>query len=831
MAFFIPFLAKKYNPQDIDHGMFAMNISCPRSVPIVCTKMIAENGYGRATVNGIPVSKGKCVKFDFSPYPIYFLPVGEAATEFDTVYTVKLSGYRAADGKKFKNSTFQLKTASRQFDDGKHVLNEKTAKDVSDEGIVLLENNGVLPFAKGTEVKLLGEYQNFRITAVGASLIKPRWNLTVPEAIEKSHHFTVSDTAQTALYFLSRGSGENKDNKPIQGEYYLTDAEKDGLQEAMKQYKSLIIILNTGYPVEMAFLKQLGASALLWTGFSGQRGSESLVDILCGKINPSGRLADTWAYDYYDAPSSHNFINLDEKSPIYSDDGRKFGASVYYEEKQFIGYRYFDTFGKEAAYSFGHGLSYTDFHVDATAKFEKNRLIVNATVCNVGKMQGKDSVLVYVQAPKGRLQKPKRVFCGFEKTRLLAPHESQTLAIEIPEKDFSVYDERQKAFLLEKGEYIVFAGGSIADAKAVFSFEMESERIVEQTISVCVPQETVGSIDDNGAVEEKSKITEGKKCIAVHAKYTKREHNELPKYRGAAITLADVKKDGSKLDDFVSQFSLKELVDFTVCNGSCWKPGKNGAAGKLAASRRLGVPVLYMSDGNCCVNLNRLTTGFPSSNLLAGTLNKDLAYEVGKVLAKESKEYGIAINLGPGGNLHRNILCGRHPEYYSEDPVLAGTLMAYQARGQEENGVMATYKHFLANGMEFERKSAHSVIDERTVQELYLRVFDKAFTLYRPACVMTSYNPVNGSYPCENSTLLNDLLREEWGFDGFVMTDWGSCDTADSIKTINAGTNLLTPGSRKQFRQIMKAVKKGEISKGTLQHSVKQIIKVLVRCV
>lgn len=287
----------------------------------------------------------------------------------------------------------------------------------------------------------------------------------------------------------------------------------------------------------------------------------------------------------------------------------------------------------------------------------------------------------------------------------------------------------------------------------------------------------------------------------------------------------------TKLDDFVSQFSLRELADFTVCNGSCWGPGKSGAAGKLASSKRLGVPTLYMSDGNCCINLNRPTTGFPSSNLLAGTFNKSLAYKVGKVLADESKENGISINLGPGGNLHRNILCGRHPEYYSEDPILTGTLMAYQARGLEENGVIATYKHLIANNMEFERKSAHGIIDENTLRDLYLRVFDKAFSLYKPGCVMTSYNPVNGIYPCENSALLNDLLRSEWGFDGFVMTDWGSYDTADSIRSVCAGTNLLTPGSKKHFRMILKAVKRNEISKAALQHSVKQIVKVLVRCI
>lgn len=831
MAMFFTVLAKKYNPYNIDHGMFAMNIAAPRCVPLVCTKMIADDGYGTATVNGKPISKGQCVKFDFSPLPMYFLPVGEVANEFNKTYTVKLTGYKAVNGSKFGSIIFKVKTSEEHFDNGKHKANEQVAKDVSDEGIVLLENNGVLPLATGTQVELLGEYYNFRISAIGASLIKPRWNLSITQAIERSGAFTVSERADTALYFISRGSGENKDNKPIKGDYYLTDEEKDGLKKSVKEHKNTIVILNTGYPIEMSYIKKLGASAIIWTGFSGQRGSESLIDILSGKVNPSGRLADTWAYDYYDTPASHNFINLDGKSPTYSDDGKKFGASVYYEERQFCGYRYFDTFNKDTAYSFGHGLSYTQFSVNATASYFEKTLTVKTEVKNVGKAEGKDSVLVYVQSPTGRLLKPKRVFCGFEKTKLLAVGESQTLTVEIPAKDFSVYDDDKKAFILEKGDYTVFVGGSIRDAENAGSFTLDSDIEVERTISVCAPVEEVGSIDKDGNVKEKSKITEGAKCIAVKAKFTKPTYRELLKYKGAKITLADVKKDISKLDNFVSQFSLKQLVDFTVCNGSCWQPRKSGAAGKLAHLDKLGVPTLYMSDGNCGVNLNALTTGFPSSNLLAGTFNKNLAYNVGKVLADESKEHGIAINLGPGGNLHRNILCGRHPEYFSEDPILAGTLMAYQAQGQEENGVLATYKHFLANNMEFERKSAHGIIDERTVRELYLRVFDKAFAVYKAACVMTSYNPVNGIYPSENDTLLNGLLRGEWGFDGFVMTDWGSYDTADSIRSVNAGTNLLTPGSKKHFKLIKKAVKSGKIDKATLQHSVKQIVKVLIKCI
>lgn len=839
MPRFFAFLAKNYDPSNVDQGMFAMHVAAPHAVPLIATSEV-DPRFGTATVDGKPVSKGKCVKFDFSPLPFYFVPVGEVAREFGKTYTVRLTGFRSKKGKKFAPCTFRLTTDARGTDDGKHKENEAAAKEVSDEGIVLLKNDGTLPLAVGESVSLLGAYQDFRISAVGASLIKPRWQFTLEEALVQCASFKLSENADTALYIISRRSGENQDNKPIAGEYYLTEREKAELSSTVKIYKRVILILNTGYPVEMKFISSLSLSAIIWTGFCGQRGTESLADILCGRVNPSGRLADTWPYDYYDTPAAHNFVNQDENTPVYSDDGKKQGVRVFYEEEQFVGYRYFDTFQNKsggqfdgnrngAAYLFGHGLSYTTFSVSAKAAWESGVLKISTRIESVGTRAGKNAFLVYVASPAGRLKKPVRTFAGFEKTRLLSPGEKETLTIEIPAKDFAVYDDKARAFVLEAGEYIIFAGGSISDAEKIGSFALEKELTVEKTCSVLAPVEEVRGISADGTVRERTQMVPRSKVFPVQAAYQK-SAAELSVYHGTRILFSDVKAHPEKLDDFVSQFSLKELVDFTVCNGSCFGSKQSGAAGKLAHSEKYGVPTYYMSDGNCSVNLNRRTTGFPSSNVLAGTFNKQLAYMVGEVLAKESKEYGIAINLGPGGNLHRNLLCGRHSEYFSEDPVLAGTMMAYQARGQEENGVRATYKHFLANGSELERKSSHSIMNERTLRELHLRVFDKAFSLYKPSCVMTSYNSVNGIYPSESAPLLHDLLRKCWGLDGFIMTDWGACDTADAVRSVNAGTDLLTPGDKKLFKKIYSAAKRGEISKGTLQNSVKQIIKVLLQC-
>ncbi len=831
MPLFLTLFAKTYDPYDIDNGKFAFFHQTWRSIPLLCTKMIAPDGFGEVKVNGKKISyKGECVKFDFSPFPFYFLPVGEVAREFDKTYKVELKGFKDVNGKRFPNKTFTFKTAPKRYDDGKHRNNEQIAKNVSDEGMILLKNDNVLPLKEKEKIALLGAYDDFRITAIGAGLIKPRWLLTIKEAIEKNSDLTIDENAETALFFISRGSGENKDNRPIPGGYYLTKEEKEKLTKASERYKNLIIILNTGYPIEMTFINSIKHSGLIWTGFSGQRGSESLIDIILGRVNPSGRLADTWANDYYDYPSAHNFINLKENDPVYSDDSKKLGAKVYYEERQFVGYRYFDTYAKDVAYYFGHGLSYTKFETKAKMVYKDGLLSLNVNVKNIGERDGKTSVLIYIRSPKGNLIKPKTIFCGFEKTKLLKVMESDEIKIDVPAKDFALYDDKNKAFILEKGKYGVFLGGAINELEKIGEFILNDNEICEKTISVCAPQEEVGSINEKGEVKERSEICSSKDCISIKAKYEMKSYAPLKKAKSKKISFLDVKKDPSKLEVFVAQMSIKELVGLNVCDGSCWRPKESGAAGRLRHYKKYDLPTFYMSDGNCSVNLNSFTTGFPSSNFLAGTFNKNLAYEVGKVLANESKEHGISINLGPGGNLHRNILCGRHPEYFSEDPILAGTLMAYQAKGQEENGVLATYKHFLANGMEFERKSAHSIIDERTLRELYLRVFDKAFSLYKPSCVMTSYNPVNGIYPSENSILLNDLLREEWGFSGLIMTDWAGYDTSNSIKMVNAGVNLLTPGDKKHCKEVLKAAKKGHIPLGTLQNNAKETIKVLEKC-
>ena len=219
----------------------------------------------------------------------------------------------------------------------------------------------------------------------------------------------------------------------------------------------------------------------------------------------------------------------------------------------------------------------------------------------------------------------------------------------------------------------------------------------------------------------------------------------------------------------------------------------------------------------------------PSSTVMAATFNKDLAYEVGKAIGEESRENGIAVNLGPGMNIHRNILNGRHPEYFSEDPVLAGTMAGYHGKGLVAAGTGCTYKHLYCNNSDTSRKASHSIVSQRAMREIYYKVFEVAISVHMPTCVMTSYNAVNGIYPAENAQVMQDLVRGEWGFEGLIMTDWGTYDTVDPVEMVKAGNCWLTEGSPKYSKILAKAVREGRLSRSVLENNVRYLIELLLK--
>lgn len=273
-----------------------------------------------------------------------------------------------------------------------------------------------------------------------------------------------------------------------------------------------------------------------------------------------------------------------------------------------------------------------------------------------------------------------------------------------------------------------------------------------------------------------------------------------------------------------------ELCTLNVCGGANWYlPWQDGCAGKSAALKKYQLPQIKVSDGNTGLNLRKPNIGFPSSTVIAATFNKDLAYRVGRVIGEESRENGIAVNLGPGMNIHRNILNGRHPEYFSEDPLLAATLAGFHGKGLSDAGVGCTYKHLFCNNSDTSRKGSHSIVSERAMREIYYRVFELAMKIQMPDCVMTSYNCVNGIYPAENADVLQQLVRGEWGFDGFIMTDWGTYDTVDPVEMVKAGNCWLTEGNGKYKKILLQAVKEGRLRRSVLEYNVRHLIALIMK--
>lgn len=849
-------MEKKLDLDQIE-GKYSAFAKVPYALPVKMNKPLAKDGYGSVVVDGIAVSKGEQFVMEvMGKMQCMLVPVGEAVKEYDKEYTITFSGFTAEDGSKFASQSFQFRTLPRKQKNPAYKAHDKVALQAAREGMVLLRNkNGILPLKADSVLNCFGRAQYiFRNTSTGASLINPRWQANFHQSVKEHSSFVINKEVSslynglkdvvpssgimeraklkndTAILIVSRTSGEFLDNKPIKGGYYLTDDEMQMVEAVSSCFSKTIAILNTGYPIEMGWVKEYGIDAVIYTGFAGMCAGYALMEILDGRTNPSGKLPDTWSYDYYDNPASRNFINFSEEDEIPGEKDK--GVRLYYEEDIYVGYRYFDTFAKEAAYSFGHGLSYTvfEYRTDNLTVREKN-ISLDISVKNVGNMVGKEVIQCYVSAPEKQLEKPSRVLTAFEKTKLLSPDEEQKFTLTADKMNFASFDEEKGCYILEAGVYKVYCGTSLTAAKEVGCFTIDTDENLRTVNRINIPVENFHKMTKQKPyVLEDSKMVELSEQFSVRAKRPNYYPKALIKKERGRITFDKLLQNPKLLDSFVAQMSDRELCRLNVCGGANWYlPFQDGCAGKTNVIKKYKMPQIKVSDGNTGLNIRKANIGFPCSTVIAATFNKELAYQVGQVIGEESKENGIAINLGPGMNIHRNILNGRHPEYFSEDPYLAGTMAGMHGKGIADTGIGCTYKHLFCNNSDTSRKGSQSIVSERALREIYYRVFEIAFTIQKPTCVMTSYNSVNGIYPAENAEVLQKLVRGEWGFDGLIMTDWGTYDTVDAVEMVKAGNCWLTEGNRKYQKELMNAVKSGRLSRGYLENNVKYLVETILR--
>ena len=654
----------------------------------------------------------------------------------------------------------------------------------------------------------------------------------------------------TAFYTVSRVSGEGADRTIGKGDYELSEVEYNNIKLIAKNFDKCVVLLNVGGVVDTKFFSEIeGVDGLVLMSQAGMEGGNALADILTGKTTPSGKLTDTWAKNYSDYPAA---------TTIGDNDGDN--KQEDYKEGIYVGYRYFDTFNITPAYEFGYGKSYTSFDVEPlTVAADENNVSVTVNVTNTGDTySGKEVVEVYFSAPDGSIEKPYQELAGFAKTDNLAPGESQKLTVTYKTTEMSSYDEAKAAYVMEDGDYIVRVGDSSRNTKVAGVLTLDKDVVTEQfsnqltldknwkdlsktgktpysykdeaaqikaAARIALPSAKIKTENNASKIDEKKVTTYLTADAAKDYKAAENEVVETVDAVPANTKLIDVYDGKVSMESFVASLDDTQLANLAngisgaSTSGDTWGADANsvtGAAGETSQLyfNSLGIPNTVEADGPAGIRVTAETTdkdgnavynyctAFPIGTLLAQTWNTDLVNRVGKAIGEEMVEIGVTLWLAPGMNIHRDPLCGRNFEYYSEDPALTGYVgSAITAGVQSNKGVGVTIKHYITNNQETNRSAVNTSVSERTLREIYLKGFEMVVKSAQPMAIMSSYNKVNGTYACENFDLLTSVPRGEWGFDGMVMTDWGAGNRAGVDTMMHAGNDLVMPG-RTQDRMI-----------------------------
>lgn len=687
------------------------------------------------------------------------------------------------------------------------------------------------------------------------------------------------DGAEIAMYVLTRIAGENADRRDEAGDYYITEEERAQIAALCEAYEKVILVVNTGGLIDLAFTDEFpNITAVLQFVQAGQEGGNALADVISGKVTPSGKLVDSWALDYMDYPNAAYFSH--KSGDVYREE---------YREGIYVGYRYFDTFDVPVRYSFGYGLSYTEFDLKVTGISKqisaqgKPTLSVSVDVINTGAAySGKEVVQVYVSCPQGKLPKEFRRLAAFGKTKLLAPGETQSLTLSMELYQLASYSEEQAAWLLETGTYGIWVGNALSTAALCGTFVLDETKVLVQCEHICPLKESLEELQpDKAKLEEKQT-----------AWLRKAEERKLPKVQISAKELPTETVVYEKLQDqypgrageIVDQLSTEELIALATGDpakdqgasalGSAGQtvPGAAAETVTVAEKAPYYVASIVLADGPAGLRLrseyqvredgsidggdfldgfengyfaepkeskgivyHQYCTAIPVGTLLAQSWNLELMHTLGRMIAGEMNEFEVTLWLAPGMNIHRNPLCGRNFEYYSEDPLLAGSMAAAMTQGvQSIPGCGTTIKHFACNNQEDNRMGSDSILSERTLREIYLKGFETAIRSAQPMAMMTSYNLINGVHAANNYDICTKAARDEWGFAGAIMTDWttttdstaGECTAAGCMK---AGNDMVMPGDMRDHASIRQALKDGTLDIRELKRCVYHTIKIILQ--
>lgn len=638
--------------------------------------------------------------------------------------------------------------------------------------------------------------------------------------------------ADAAIVIIGRTAGEEMDNKLEKGAFLLSDLEEDMLRRVTSAFDKTVVLLNTGGLIDMSFMDRYPVSAVMYVWQGGMVGGAGTAAVLTGEVSPSGKLPDTIAYEISDYPSDKFFGS---------------GDMDCYGEDIYVGYRYFETFAKDRVrFPFGFGMSYTSFDLTASDfKLDGDKVTGSVNVKNTGSTPGREVVQIYFSAPQGKLGKPARVLCGFDKTRTLQPGESQTLSFEIPLESVASYDDsgvtgHKSAWILEQGGYVFYAGADVRSASEAYSLTLP-ETVVRQCKSALGPLTAFKRMVNSGGKPEFEDVPlTGEAFPHDHAKLPA----EIPQTGDRGIRLADVVNGKNTLEEFTAQ-----LTDYDL---SCIIRGEGMGSPKVTAGTAaafggvsdtltaLGIPCACCDDGPSGMRLDCGTKAFslPNGTLLASTFDRPLMTELFTFMGLEMHTNQVDCLLGPGMNIHRHPLNGRNFEYFSEDPYLTGEMASAELAGLHSTGAEGTIKHFCGNNRETRRHFLDSVISERALREIYLRGFEKAVKKGGAKSVMTTYGQVNGVWTAGNYGLVTGILRDDWGFDGFTMTDWwaninrrGKAPDKSDFAAMAMAQNdvyMVTADGAACNDNTLDSLKSGELTRGELQRNAMNILRFLM---
>ena len=788
------------------------------------------------------------------------------------------------------------------------------AREVAEEGIVLLKNDGVLPL-RNKNIALYGA--GARMTVKGGSGsgdVNERYSVNIEQGL-KNTGFSIADTlwlnrfeekyehdkavwrqsvekkvkgygplrtmkmfdiihenpmpypsvteiqddelsekTNTVIYVVTRQAGEGGDRRVEKGDYLLSNVEISNIKKLANYYSTMILVINCGGIIDLSVLDEVEIGAVLFYSQGGMEGGNAFADLISGKTTPSGKLTDTWGNCYFDYPSANTFSYL--SGDLSHND---------YLEGIYIGYRWFEATDKKPRYPFGFGLSYTSFNFAVQdIAVDRTVVTVNITIANIGdKYAGKEVIQLYLAKPSGDIDHEQKGLVAFAKTRSLQPgvHENVKLSFDMAEQ--GSFDEKSSSFVLAEGEYRLLLGNSSADAKP-FAVLTIAKNVTTEKLSAICPQKKPFSEHKSSAAS--TTYSDDLPRVSIDcAAFTTHEHS----YKAPKVEIRE------KIARLLKNLSDDELINLCVGGGYNLKCYNNvpGAAGMTAVNLlKKGIPNIVLSDGPSGLNvlqsvsiqksgtlrypeglpenwswgwlkhfapfvkakpgkgrlLYHYMTAFPCETLQAQSWNTELLEEIGVAVGKEMQEIGVTIWLAPGMNLHRNPLCGRNFEYYSEDPVVTGKMAAAIIRGvQSIPGCGVSVKHFCCNNQEDNRDRMSSNLSVRTLREMYLRPFRIAINEGKPWTVMTSYNMVNDVYTPNSYDLCTNVLRNEWGFDGLVMSDWNSTDKCSHSAAINAGNDLLMPGNKRVRKAMTSALKSGDLKRERLFDSAARVLALI----